>query len=1049
MNETCSCCEGTQKLTPIMIYNRPGLNALTYRVGTHASFLETMKANLSSFSLEVLLEELDEQGKPRKQTIYPLKGLTTRAESDPAIALLDAWATVADVLTFYQERIANEGYLRTATERFSILELAQLVGYVLRPGVSASVYLAYTLEDGPNVVILPGNRAQSLPGPGELPQSFETAEKLEARFAWNALKPRLTRPQLIKLTEPAKSDDITPSRVNTDRLYLQGTATRLSPGDPLLFLFDDAVDPTKQPPVEHQGAFYRVSAVDPQPAQDRTRVTLQPISADPTLAALRIAAIAPLPPANGNGKVDFKDVVKSLSQPPSVQPANSQRLQRSVAQVFAPQSDIHPQLLKTVNPALKSTLDAALSNADVVPPSPSKQQDVLALRVKAALFGHDVTPEIFGGTTAGPTLVSANIATSVNVANLLLLPLDAEYNQIAVGSWVVIELPGAGVSFGRLPPLRTILRKVINVQPITLSPLDILFLLNQIPSRAARSLISALSIATNITLLTLDEPWLTDWLKEHQDSKQLEQDILLLLRTTTIYAQSEVLPLADEPIAREPTANQPVVSEEDAGNIQGGDPVELDQLYPDLKSGRWIIVSGERADVPKTSGVVVSELVMLASVTQEVGHVTIKDADGDKSVPLPSDKLHTFLQFAQPLAYKYKRETVTIYGNVVRATHGETRSEALGSGDGSQALQRFPLHQSPLTYISAPTPDGIESSLQVRVNDILWHETDSLADLQPTGRYYITQTDDADKTSVIFGNGKHGARLPTGVENVKAVYRTAIGKPGNVKAWQISLLATRPLGVQGVINPLPATGGADREDRDQARRNVPLGVMAVDRLVSVQDYEDFARVFAGVGKASAARLSDGRRQLVHVSIAGAENIPIDPTSDLYRNLFQALHQFGDPHEPLQLAVCEVVLLVIIAKVHLQPDYLWESVEAQIRTAVLDAFSFDRRALGQPIFQSEVISVMQAVTGVDYVDLERMDAVDQEKLVKALEAALADDTNPTDVIDSLIAKEPQDILVNLAKYTPTKGDPTRILPAQLAFLSPDQPDTLILNPIGAS
>src|SRR5712691_3834686 len=97
--------------------------------------------------------------------IYPLQGLTTRDQSDPAIAMLAAWATVADVLTFYQERIANEGYLRTATERRSLLELARLVGYVLRPGVAASVFLAYTLEKGPNVTILPGNRAQSVPDP--------------------------------------------------------------------------------------------------------------------------------------------------------------------------------------------------------------------------------------------------------------------------------------------------------------------------------------------------------------------------------------------------------------------------------------------------------------------------------------------------------------------------------------------------------------------------------------------------------------------------------------------------------------------------------------------------------------------------------------------------------------------------------------------------------------------------------------------------------------------------------------------------------------------
>src|SRR6266566_2610963 len=188
MNENCGCCEGTEKLTPVSIANRPGLSALAYRVGTHGSFLETMKARLSNMGIAhadmgLSLDKPDEQDTPT----YPLQGLTTRSADDPAIAMLDAWATVADVLTFYQERIANEGYLRTASERRSILELARLVGYRLRPGVAASVYLAYTLEKDHDVIILPSNRAQSVPGPGELPQSFETAEKLEARFAWNEI----------------------------------------------------------------------------------------------------------------------------------------------------------------------------------------------------------------------------------------------------------------------------------------------------------------------------------------------------------------------------------------------------------------------------------------------------------------------------------------------------------------------------------------------------------------------------------------------------------------------------------------------------------------------------------------------------------------------------------------------------------------------------------------------------------------------------------------------------------------------------------------------
>src|SRR6266581_6900728 len=100
--EACGCCEGIEKLTPLPTANRPGLNALSYRVGTHATFLETMLARLSGLCLDS--EDDCNLGKGP----YPLQNLKTRERSDPAIALLDAWATVADVLSFYQERIANE-----------------------------------------------------------------------------------------------------------------------------------------------------------------------------------------------------------------------------------------------------------------------------------------------------------------------------------------------------------------------------------------------------------------------------------------------------------------------------------------------------------------------------------------------------------------------------------------------------------------------------------------------------------------------------------------------------------------------------------------------------------------------------------------------------------------------------------------------------------------------------------------------------------------------------------------------------------------------------
>jgi len=94
----CGCCEGVAVSTPTRIANRPGLETLTYRVGTHATFFDSMLARLSSL--------------PWDAGSSPLMRLTTRSADDPQIALLDAWASVAHVLTFYQERIANEGYLR-------------------------------------------------------------------------------------------------------------------------------------------------------------------------------------------------------------------------------------------------------------------------------------------------------------------------------------------------------------------------------------------------------------------------------------------------------------------------------------------------------------------------------------------------------------------------------------------------------------------------------------------------------------------------------------------------------------------------------------------------------------------------------------------------------------------------------------------------------------------------------------------------------------------------------------------------------------------------
>jgi predicted phage baseplate assembly protein len=334
----------------------------------------------------------------------------------------------------------------------------------------------------------------------------------------------------------------------------------------------------------------------------------------------------------------------------------------------------------------------------------------------------------------------------------------------------------------------------------------------------------------------------------------------------------------------------------------------------------------------------------------------------------------------------------------------------------------------------------VQSTLTLRVNDLQWHETRNLAFAGAADRHFVTATDDDGRTAVQFGDGVHGARLPSGVENVVATYRNGIGTPGNVRAQQVSLLATRPLGVKEVINPLRASGGADAETRDQARRNVPLAVLALDRLVSVPDYADFARTFGGVGKAAAVKLG----KVVQVTIAGAADAPIDASSDLYRNLLQALQQYGDPSLPVRLDVRELLALTVSAKVGLLPDFAWESVEPAVRAALLDAFGFERRALAQSVYLSELVACVQAVRGVAWVDVDAFGSLDEATLLAGFGVG-GDNKNGNGSSLHAQAIVTATTVPPRVQVLPARYDDTGALrPAQLAYLPANVPDTLLLQ-----
>lgn len=954
-----SCCEGNDPLVPELIDNPPGQSALRYRVGTYATFFETMLARLST-PLEPSQAcepdpnaELDPLGfEDDGRLRWPLRELETRDADDPTIALLDAWAMVGDVLTFYQERIVNEGYLRTATEQRSVEELARLVGYRPRPGVAASVDLAFALDVDQTAEIPAGTRAQSLPEPGKLPQTYETSEPLGASAAWNALRPL---PGVFAY--PRK---VTLGGQEGLEVDLEGLSANLQINDVVLVrLPGDPLDAER---------LFRVERVELLADAQTTRVALRKYVLDGAIAGTEWDKPED-EVADGYRYEEVSEIIESFDDTWSFEDDQDDQ------DLFRAWSDHTVLELVGGDRVRRESFRRALEDRKARRVSFTEFH---VFRASSPLFGHNATdkqltsegtevdwpapgderddrlfldnpnervrPRDFVVVDPGDVplkvleeVIEAAIARTLDVDDveslqeLLAVALAAEsaealreaVDAIAQKLWD-LDLVDVGELLASLP--RALPR-----------PLDVYTVAEaRVRSRTAYGL------AKPTLRLILDEDWI-DWPPAPEDDAYLLGNIdpsrvadLATLRNVMTYIEPERVRVARTPL------------ESLAGSV-----LDLDGLVFDLDPGRVLIVEGEDARVPGSRH---AERVIISSVVHDLVEVS------------------TRVTITRELEHAYARKHTTIYGNVADATQGESRTEVLGSGDASQPAQEFTLRHQPLTHVPAATVDGAASTLTVRVGGVAWPEAPIQALLGPNDRKVVTRTDEQGRTVVIGGDGWHGARFPTGIENIAAEYRSGQGADGNVDPGKITTLATRPFGVQKVTNPIAASGGAGPDDIEATRMRVPLAVMSLDRLLSVKDHENFALRFAGIAKAS-SRLVGSKGVYVHwrvqTVVAGNEPRVLEPSSDLIERLREAMQRFGDPALEVEVVPAKLEPLSIVAKVEVTTGYVFHEVAARLRAALTEQLGYAAQGIGQSIHPSRIVAIMHGVVGVDFVDLDAM------------------------------------------------------------------------------
>ncbi|WP_298734413.1 putative baseplate assembly protein [uncultured Chitinophaga sp.] len=880
MQDTCNCCTGLLTGTPLQIYNRPGLQAIAYRAGTYATFRDSLLARLSGADQHALLH------------------LTARNKDDFTIALLDAWSAMGEVLTFYQERIANESYLRTATERFSVFEQARLIGYELRPGAAAGTFLAFTLEDAPGalgpvlstgtsqnpveglppITIAAGVKIQSIPGPGETAQLFETVAPIEARPQWNAIRPRLKQLQLLTLDKGL--------------VILDGAANDLKKGDVLLL--SQTISGVQQLRMR------KILSVSIDTDAKTTRVELSATSNQ--LPVFN----RPVQPA---GDINIFNTREQLDESVITQIISSNWKEDDLAVLLQTKKWSAHDLVSGIAKAQAARQGAITS------------QDVFVFRKQAAIFGYNAPKEpSYNGSIPKPPSQWTEWDLDAEEADGRVF-LDNAYEEVLAAGYIGLQKDGKNVE--QAP--------VFKIQQTFIRPR------------------TAYGLSGKSTQVAIPMQWkdvvggtvhypapLTGFgdpvFGAAAVANQAAVSKLSVFRDITVYAQSVRLSLAELPIE----------------DVIAGDTITLNSYYPGLKTGQLVIVTGDRHDL---KGATTSEMMTIREVLVEGGY--------------------SVLVFTASLAYTYTRSTVNVNANVAPATHGETVQEVLGSGDAAKAFQQFTLRQPPLTYTRGASASGVQSTLEIRVNDLLWKEVPNFLDRGPDERIYITRRDDEGKTTVTFGDGITGARLPTGQENVKAKYRKGIGTGGAVKARQLSQLVSRPLGVKSALNPVPAIDAADPEQLADARRNAPLTILTLDRIVSLLDYEDFARAYTGVEKALATWTWQGQKRTIFITVAGAEGAAIKSDSELYKNLLDAIRKAGDPRVTVTLSTYVPQFFRLSANLKIHPDHLTDKVLGAVSASLQEAFSFAARNFGQAVHYSEVAAVIQAVEGVIAVDIDSL------------------------------------------------------------------------------
>jgi hypothetical protein len=350
-----------------------------------------------------------------------------------------------------------------------------------------------------------------------------------------------------------------------------------------------------------------------------------------------------------------------------------------------------------------------------------------------------------------------------------------------------------------------------------------------------------------------------------------------------------------------------------------------------------------------------------------------------------------------------------VYANdALIVVHGNSvEDDILGTSDGSEN-QVFNLSQYPIVL----NPDG-SSPLELFVDVTLWDQAASFLESEFDSQVYKVEVNEFGFVSIFFGDGVNG-EIPAIGNVVKANYRIGGGEQGN--SVGVNALTIQEVSVPGVVqvyNPYQPSGGSNAESLASARRNGPLSLRALDRCVTLEDYEVMSLRVPGGGVSSARAAHLVSPFSVHVFIA-TEGVNPVPTGKWYHDIQAGTGLLGavgrwltsKKSTPTDLFVegPTVVRPFLSGDVRILRNILIEDAQREMETNLLAMFTQLREDFGLGLPLSRVIQVIEDTRGVDFVNFSAMHRLPEARYVRGKEESfLASVFSVTDLQESMVSE----------------------------------------------